>query len=69
VTRKRHAHVHKKKSGVLTGLRGGVRRAAHAVVSEPSGSRRKKMVWNVLTTILLLAAVVFLARRFGWIHF
>jgi len=69
VTRKRHAPRHKKKSGVLVGLRGGVRRAAKAVVSEPAGSQRKKMIWNVVTAILIVAAAVFLLRRFGVIHF
>jgi hypothetical protein len=68
VTRKRHAPRRKKSSGVLTGMRGGVRRAAHAVVGEPEG-RRKKMIYNVVTAILIAAAAVFLLRRFGVLHF
>lgn len=53
---------------MLTGLRGGVRRAAHAVVSEPAG-RRKKMIWNVVTWLLVAVAAVLLLRRFGILHF
>ncbi len=69
MTRKRHPpRRNKKKGGVLTGLRGGVQKAAHAVVSEPT-DRRKKIIWNVVTGVLIAVAAALLLRRFGVLHF
>jgi len=68
MTHKRSAAPHKKKSGLLIGMRSGVKKAAKGVSREPTGIASKR-IWNIVTAVLIAVAAAFLLRRFGVLHF
>jgi hypothetical protein len=49
-------------------MRSGVRNIAGVGKSE-APSRRSKLLWNIVTVILVLVTGVVLLRRFGVLHF
>lgn len=56
----------------MTSMRGGFKSAVKGVTGTgkegPAASPTKKLLSNVLTIALVIAAAWMLARRFGWLH-
>ena len=76
--RKRRVEAKKKKGGILMGMRSGIKKAAKTVAGEegeekPDAEDRsakiKKFLNNALTVALVIALVVVLARRCGFVKF
>jgi hypothetical protein len=68
---RRRRRAGKTSGGALTSLRGGFRSVAHGMAGKGPArpvSRGRRLLSNVVTVGLLLAAVVLLLRRFGVLH-
>jgi hypothetical protein len=68
---KRRRRAGKSSGGALTSLRGGFRSVAHGVAGKGPAkpvSRGRRLFGNVVTVILLAAAVALFLRRFGLLH-
>ena len=71
--KRRHSRQHKRSGGALTSLRGGFRSTVHSVTGSGNKSSRptstsRRVLSNVITVALLLAAVALVHRRFGVLH-
>jgi hypothetical protein len=54
--------------GLIVGMRSGVRRIAGAG-EDAHSSKRSRLVWNVVTVVLVIVTAAILLRRFGVISF